>query len=219
MLVPHGYFYTTHGLTKHDAPPTFFFQMPYWPLTHRLSEQIAHIQESFKDTSIKADVFVYEPSGSLPTPEEGELYKAVLYHLAGKQLDFLMAEPEIIDGMDRDLAGKTLVVIKTASEEPEKAEALELFKSRGGQVITVGKPEDLDYLGLRPLLDFSLTGHRPDRLWMVTRESDEGDRIFYFLNTSDLPLEIRFPAPRHLTEFAGGAPVEYRGERKNHRPL
>jgi hypothetical protein len=32
MLVPHGFFYSTHALKKHDAPPSFFFQMPFWPM-------------------------------------------------------------------------------------------------------------------------------------------------------------------------------------------
>ncbi len=32
-LVPHGFFYTTHALKKHDAPPTFFYLvMPFCPL-------------------------------------------------------------------------------------------------------------------------------------------------------------------------------------------
>ena len=57
MLVPHGFFYTTHGLTKHDAPPTFFFQMPYWFLMHHLTARVAAIQDRLEGTTVV-------PSGS-----------------------------------------------------------------------------------------------------------------------------------------------------------
>ncbi|MBN2626147.1 MAG: hypothetical protein JXA95_05725 [Spirochaetales bacterium] len=219
MLVPHGYFYTTHGLTKHDAPPTFFFQMPFWPLTHVLSEKIAHIQKSFEGSEMRADIFVYEPSGSLPTGEEQNLYKDVLFRLAGKQLDFLMVEPEIIRNLGSDLTGKTLLVIHTVSEEPEKAEALESFTNRGGRVMIIEKPEDLDGVGLSPLLDYTVTGRMKDRLWTVTREKENGERLGYFLNTSDEPLEICFSSPRFLTEFHSGVPITRIGDRKTIAPF
>ncbi len=219
MLVPHGFFYTTHGLTKHDAPPTFFFQMPYWPLTHVLSDQIAHIQDAFAGTEIGADIFFYEPAGSLPTPEEATLYRTLLENLAGKQLDFLMVDGDIIRDLGQDLKGKTLLVLKTASEEPEKGEALGIFASRGGRVLTLASPEDLDDAGLKPSLEFSLEGEKPDRLWMVTRRGKEGPALRYFLNTGDTPLAIRFPAPRRIGEFLSGAHREYAGELKTIAPF
>ena len=219
MLVPHGYFYTTHGLTKHDAPPTFFFQMPYWPLTHVLSKQIAHIQEAFGDTQIRADIFVYEPSGSLPSPAEAELYKEVLYGLAGRQLDFLMVEPGIMAEMGEDLSGKTLLVLDTVSEEPEKADALESFRNRGGRVVIIKSINDLDKIAHSPLLEFTLTGAAKDRLWTVTREKGNSGRIGYFLNTSDQPLEMDFPVLQTITEFPGGTAVERRAAKKRIAPF
>jgi len=46
-LVPHGFFYSTHALKKHDAPPSFFFQMPYWPLFGHLSRRVDAIAQRF----------------------------------------------------------------------------------------------------------------------------------------------------------------------------
>ncbi len=206
MLVPHGYFYTTHGLTKHDAPPTFFFQMPYWPLTHLLSERIAHIQEAFDATRIHSDLYIYDPTGSLPTEKERENYQGLLYALAGRQIDFLMVEPDIIEGLGKDLRGKTLLVLETASEEPDKAAALESFTSRGGLVQIVRTAEDLEGLEIAPSLSFSLSGKSPERLWMVTREKITGERIYFFLNTGDSPLEISFARRMGITEFSGSEP-------------
>ena len=53
-LVPHGFFYSTHGLRKHDAPPTFFFQAPYWPLFGKLAEHVDRIGQIFDGTHIDA---------------------------------------------------------------------------------------------------------------------------------------------------------------------
>ena len=206
MLVPHGYFYTTHGLTKHDAPPTFFFQMPYWPLTHLLSEKVAHIQKAFEETRIRADIFLYDPTGSLPTKEEKDSYEKLMYTLAGRQLDFLMVDPGIIEELDGDLTGKTLLVLDTVSEEPEKAGALASFTSRGGRVHLIKSPEDLDGADLAPCLSFSLAGRNPERLWMVTREKRNEEHVYFFLNTGDSPLEISFSQKMDITEFPGANP-------------
>ena len=53
-LVPHGFFYSTHALRKHDAPPTFFFQAPYWPLFGKLAEHVDRIGRLFEGTHIDA---------------------------------------------------------------------------------------------------------------------------------------------------------------------
>ena len=53
-LVPHGFFYSTHALRKHDVPPTFFFQAPYWPLFGKLAEHVDRIGRLFEGTHIDA---------------------------------------------------------------------------------------------------------------------------------------------------------------------
>ena len=66
-LVPHGFFYSTHALRKHDAPPTFFFQAPYWPLFGKLAEHVDRIGRLFEGTHIDAQILVVEPSSGLPS--------------------------------------------------------------------------------------------------------------------------------------------------------
>jgi len=70
-LVPHGLFYSTHALKKHDAPPTFFFQMPYWPLFHQLSDHVDSLLQAFANTWIDAHVLLVEPSAGMPTRHSG----------------------------------------------------------------------------------------------------------------------------------------------------
>ena len=41
-LVPHAFFYSTRGLRKHDAPPSFL-QMPYWPLFGELTRRVEEL--------------------------------------------------------------------------------------------------------------------------------------------------------------------------------
>ena len=65
-LVPHGFFYSTHALAKHDAPPSFFFQMPAWPFFGRLARRVEAIARQFQDTHIDAEVLVVEPASGLP---------------------------------------------------------------------------------------------------------------------------------------------------------
>jgi len=38
LFVNHAYYYTTDALTKHDAPPSSFVQMPWWAAQGKLSE-------------------------------------------------------------------------------------------------------------------------------------------------------------------------------------
>ena len=66
-LVPHGFFYSTHALRKHDAPPTFFFQAPYWPLFGKLAEHVDRIGRLFEGTHIDAQILVVEPSSGIPS--------------------------------------------------------------------------------------------------------------------------------------------------------
>ncbi|MCX7656250.1 MAG: hypothetical protein N2Z76_06970 [Treponemataceae bacterium] len=43
FFVPHAYYYTTAALAKHDAPPSSFIQMPWWPYQDLLSEYVVQL--------------------------------------------------------------------------------------------------------------------------------------------------------------------------------
>jgi len=134
-LVPHGLFYSTHALKKHDAPPTFFFQMPYWPLFGQLSKRVTRLLDAFAGTWIDAHVLLIEPSAGQPTREQLTDFENLQHALVSAHVDFLacdrdiLAEGEIRDGklQIRDLTVDTIVVPAMADPEPELTAWLAAF--------------------------------------------------------------------------------------------
>lgn len=85
-LVLHGFFYSTHALKKHDAPPSFFFQMPYWPLFSNLSEHINAIGAMFADSYIDSRVLVVDPHSGVPNRGQLQTYQRLLEQLAANHI-------------------------------------------------------------------------------------------------------------------------------------
>ena len=94
--MPHGFFYSTHALRKHDAPPTFFFQAPYWPLFGKLAEHVDRIGRLFEGTHIDAQILVVEPSSGLPSRADLEAYVRLQALLMENHLDFHFADTDIL---------------------------------------------------------------------------------------------------------------------------
>ena len=144
-LVPHGFFYSTHALRKHDAPPTFFFQAPYWPLFGKLAEHVDRIGRLFAGTHIDAGILVVEPTGGLPARPDLEAYVRIQALLMENHLDFHFADTDILQegrieaGVLRvaDLAVKLVIVPPMRVIEPALAGWLALFEAAGGRVIRV----------------------------------------------------------------------------------
>ncbi|MCK5801512.1 MAG: hypothetical protein KAI66_01710, partial [Lentisphaeria bacterium] len=95
-LVPHGFFYSTHGLKKHDAPPTFFHQMPYWPLFGHMTARLDRITIPFEGTWIDAKILLLDPSAALPTEDQSAVYERLLWNLAGAHLDFHIGDLDVL---------------------------------------------------------------------------------------------------------------------------
>lgn len=57
-LIAHAAFASTAALRKHDAPPSFFIQQPWWHLHRRLAERVALIQGAFAGTRAEPEVIV-----------------------------------------------------------------------------------------------------------------------------------------------------------------
>ena len=142
-LVPHGFFYSTHALRKHDAPPTFFFQAPYWPLFGKLAEHVDRIGRLFDGTHIDAEILVVEPSSGIPSRADLEAYVRLQALLMENHLDFHFADTDILqsgrvdDGLLHvaDLAIKLVIVPPMRVIEPPLAEWLAAFEAAGGWVI------------------------------------------------------------------------------------
>jgi hypothetical protein len=57
----HAYFYTLDGITKHDAPPSQFFQNPYWAYYKTFADYCARLSRWITETESSARVAVLHP--------------------------------------------------------------------------------------------------------------------------------------------------------------
>lgn len=142
-VVPHGFYYQTHGLVKHDAPPSFFFQMPYWPLFGALSQRIARIAAAFAGTWIDASVLIVDPNGFFPSRAQLEAYQSMLWRLVETHHDFLIVDTDILSSAAvtegaitiREIAADVLIVPPARRIEPELLGLLAGFEESGVSVL------------------------------------------------------------------------------------
>lgn len=213
-LVPHGFFYTTHALKKHDAPPSFFFQMPYWPLFGKLSAHVERIARLFEDTVLDAQILVIEPSSGLPTQAEQVAYARLQALLMENHLDFHFADTDVLveSAMEgdvlcvRDLRIKLIIVPPMQVTEPPLLDWLERWQKAGGRVIYCASDFEQDNVlrrireVARPSLSVQSDGHEIAAIQVVKR-SGPGKTMWFVLNTSDKTLDAEFDAGGLLREI------------------
>ncbi len=212
-LVPHGFFYTTHGLAKHDAPPTFFFQMPYWPHYGALSERVARIGERFEGTYIDANLLLVDPNSGLPTRAHLAQYESLLHALMAEHLDFLIVDTDILasgqvrDGQVhiRDISAGAVAVPPMRVIEPPLADWLARFEASGGRVVRLpeGQEGSVSARALAavapPSLRLAARSGDAGRLWAVRRRSAKGS-LWFLLNTANQTLDLQVAADAPLGE-------------------
>jgi hypothetical protein len=152
FLVPHGFFYSTHGLKKHDAPPTFFFQMPFWPHFGRLSDYVDRIGDAFAGTHIDAEVLVVDPASGRPSMADMNCYENLLWALMHAHLDVHIVDTDILTEAAleegairvRDVTAKVILVPPMREVEPPLRVWLDCFAEAGGTVIRWEDTPDLN---------------------------------------------------------------------------
>lgn len=72
MFVNHAYFYTTQALKKHDAPPSGFFQMPWWKHQGLLSDYIRPMSQFIKESEESVSLILLDPITSTWTQKDLE---------------------------------------------------------------------------------------------------------------------------------------------------
>lgn len=164
----HAFYYTIDSITKHDAPPSQFFQNPYWKYYHFLGDYAGRLSAWVTNTEADHAVALLDPVVSLWTrlgnsmhgfcyageneEEKKELdtlrddwiYLAKELFLAHIGYDFLdgeiMERAEIRDG--KMYLGKAaysiLVIPPVTSMEASVTEKLEEFVKSGGHVMAAG---------------------------------------------------------------------------------
>jgi len=215
-LVPHGFFYSTHALRKHDAPPSFFFQMPYWPLFHLLTAHVERVLKLFEGTHIDAEVLVVDPSSGLPSEADWQTYAALFQGLLGAHIDFLVVDTDVLlEGQVergrvcvRDIEAGVVVQPPMAVIEPSLARWISEFERAGGCVIRCAQGDAKEAVRqvrcvVAPSLRIRADGQGADKVWLTTRKGD-GRTLWFALNTGDETLNLELEADVGLEEVPLG---------------
>lgn len=214
-LVPHGFFYTTHGLPKHDAPPSFFFQLPAWEHFGALTRRLDRIAAAFEDTHLEARVLVVDPHSGIPTPEQLAAYQELIHGLLAAHVDFLVVDTDILEGGEvaagslrvRDLTIQAVVVPPMRAVEEPLRVWLERFEAQGGRVLRLVDGDECEAViadlveRVGPALGLRATAGDGGRVFAVTRTDGER-RTWFLLNTAGKPCELELSGPAGLREVA-----------------
>ena len=112
FLVPHAFFYSVRDGRRYDAPPSFFFQSPYYPYYHLFSDYIARLGAALTAGRSLCALAVYYPEAAAQTafdPDDWQTVRAldrdmqnVALGLLDAQYDFLFLNDEAFDGLTAD---------------------------------------------------------------------------------------------------------------------
>lgn len=214
-LVPHGFFYSTHALKKHDAPPTFFFQMPFWPLFGALSARVDRIGQLFEGTFIDAEILVVEPASGIPTHDDLKVYESLLWLLMENHLDFQIVDTDILRAgrigegqvQTADLAAKVVLAPPMRVVEEGLQDWLAEFEAAGGRVMLCPRASALDELReallgvVEPSLRVQVAGKEAGEVLVVKRAA-EGKKLWFMINTSSETLLAHLKSEGELREIA-----------------
>lgn len=179
LFVNHAYYYTTQALTKHDAPPSSFLQMPWWKHQKQLSDYVGALVQVTDFRRRHPRLLLVDPVTSSWTVAYGqaELRKTVLEAFAETQrllfeahLDFWIIDPRTLAAATIDVGSgrpalviadqryEGLIVPPVRNLEAVAVEAIQVWAKTGGQVWTCGGPTEAIDSKAVPVLPASWTG-------------------------------------------------------------
>ncbi len=213
-LVPHGFFYTTHGLVKHDAPPTFFFQMPYWPFFGHLTKRLDRIAAHFDGTYIDAKVLVVDPGSGLPSNADLAAYERLMAALMSAQIDFLIVDTDILEAAEindaqvriRDIVAEFVILPPVQMVERPLARQLQALKEADVYVLCLSPAYDAAQVvrqiseRLSRPLTLDAVGGDLNELYVVTRTNDQ-KKLWFLLNTGDDQTKLSLKSDTYLREI------------------
>jgi len=151
-FVPHAFFYTTDALTKHDAPPSLFYQAPYWGNTSLLAEYADKITEVMNGSKRKVNILLLDSVTSQWTSmgekqevrkrlkeDSSSLQKTLLSH----HLDYYIIDPDLLEQCEIEdqciqLKGEKfslLILPPMLNIENYAFEKIKEYIERGGNII------------------------------------------------------------------------------------
>jgi alpha-L-rhamnosidase len=195
-FVPHAFFYSTHGLKKHDAPPSMFFQMPYWKFFGQMVRRTERVLAEFAGTHIAAQVLVVDPTPGVPNSDQSKAFVRLQHLLLESHVDYLLVDVEILQAgwinggrlRIKDLDICLVIVPPMVAMEPALAGWLSRFESAGGKVVRF---ESQQLVLPEPSLEFIAESGDAKSVHLVTRK--DKDRTLWFLqNAGNDAVELRF---------------------------
>jgi hypothetical protein len=164
----HAFFYTLDGLTQHDAPPSQFYQNPYWEHFRTLGDYTGRISYVMTQGSADIRIAMVDPTttlwaymanplhhfdyGGADSAEKEQLeqlkedWRSLSMNLLQTRRDYdhmdpeLLAEAEVVDGkLVIGSAEYSVLLLPPISNLEQKAwEAVKRFLAEGGTVISFG---------------------------------------------------------------------------------
>lgn len=169
FYVIHGFFYTTDGLKKHDAPPSAFFQMPWWEDASCLADYAQTLGGLLRSLKRQVKILVMDPVTSAWTSgrEEQELLKSGFAGLQNRmlceELDYYIIDPQLF-------AKGSVVSGRGKTEFWIHGEAYE--------VIVLPPMRNLEADACEKALEFALKGGKVGALSCIPFERiEESDRV------------------------------------------
>lgn len=101
FFVIHGFFYTTDSLKKHDAPPSAFYQMPWWEDASVLTAHVSELSRFLQSTKRRVKLLIVDPVTSAWTSDRSmkgrlqEDFAKLQNTLLCRGLDFYIIDPEL----------------------------------------------------------------------------------------------------------------------------
>lgn len=205
-LVPHAFLYSTRGLRKYDAPPSFF-HMPHWVLFGVLAARVDAISAALATSWPDVSVAVVEPSASLPDTSQLACYEELQHRLVALGCDFLTVDLDVLsethlvgDGASvRDVSLRAVMVPPGRLPVPALERWLAAYESAGGLVLRLGGQEDIEGMVKEvvahcpAVLDFAAETGRQSSLLTTCRRGPDGRR-WLTLNTSGQAVDIELSA-------------------------
>lgn len=213
-FVVHAYYYTTNGLKKHDAPPSAFYQMPWWKDMKLLSEYAGQLIHTSRTCERKVPVLLVDPVTSVWTAKEedkepqreafGKLQRALLEN----RLDYYIIDPQLLEKgtVKTDENGTSMVI---------NGEEFSLIV-----LPSMTNLEDGCFLKIKEYAEaggkLGAAGHLADKMiqkekpgpWMKQWFSSEEGKLLYGADAEELCRRLRTVADGYNLEAADGLGME-----------
>ncbi|MHC4871294.1 MAG: hypothetical protein ACYTFY_05570 [Planctomycetota bacterium] len=209
-LVPHAFFYTTHSMAKHDAPPSFFFQMPFWKYFKQLSIRFDRIWQEFAGTVLAPTILIVEPHGGMLNAVQLQEYEELMSDLLQNHREFchvdtdILAVAEVSSGkvVFDDIKADVIIIPEMQAVEGALSDQLSRLAEKGALLIRMGEDDVLQKILsiTEPGLPLKVIGGEPEKLVSVCRSGPD-DRRWLLLNRSNSECGIEIDLPESIYEI------------------